>query len=74
MMMLFYSEVNDFLTPSLKEELFVDTSRGSKLRINLDIIVPTITCDCMILFIIYNCFETSLSASIKQYTFFQCCS
>ncbi|XP_076764323.1 endoplasmic reticulum-Golgi intermediate compartment protein 3 [Xylocopa sonorina] len=42
---LFLSEVNYYLTPSLSEELFVDTSRGSKLRINLDIIVPTISCD-----------------------------
>lgn len=42
---LFLSEVNYYLTPTLSEELFVDTSRGSKLRINLDIIVPTISCD-----------------------------
>lgn len=39
------SEVNYYLTPTMSEELFVDTSRGSKLRINLDIIVPTISCD-----------------------------
>ncbi|XP_012270092.1 endoplasmic reticulum-Golgi intermediate compartment protein 3 [Orussus abietinus] len=42
---LFIGEVRDYLTPSLKEELFVDTSRGSKLRINLDIIVSSISCD-----------------------------
>ncbi|XP_076671501.1 endoplasmic reticulum-Golgi intermediate compartment protein 3 isoform X2 [Andrena cerasifolii] len=42
---LFLSEVNYYLTPTLSEELFVDTSRGSKLRINLDVIVPTISCD-----------------------------
>lgn len=42
---LFLSEVNYYLTPTLSEELFVDTSRGSKLRINLDIIVPAISCD-----------------------------
>ncbi|KAH0946797.1 hypothetical protein HN011_002564 [Eciton burchellii] len=42
---LFLSEVNYYLTPSMSEELFVDTSRGSKLRINLDMIVPTISCD-----------------------------
>ncbi|XP_053981386.1 endoplasmic reticulum-Golgi intermediate compartment protein 3 [Hylaeus volcanicus] len=42
---LFLSEVNYYLTPTLSEELFVDTSRGSKLKINLDIIVPTISCD-----------------------------
>ncbi|XP_050452629.1 endoplasmic reticulum-Golgi intermediate compartment protein 3 isoform X1 [Cataglyphis hispanica] len=42
---LFMSEINYYLTPSMSEELFVDTSRGSKLRINVDIIVPTISCD-----------------------------
>jgi len=42
---LFLSEVNYYLTPTMSEELFVDTSRGSKLRINLDIIVPAISCD-----------------------------
>lgn len=42
---LFMSEINYYLTPSMNEELFVDTSRGSKLRINLDIIVPVISCD-----------------------------
>lgn len=42
---LFLSEVNYYLTPTLSEELFVDTSRGSKLRINLDIIIPAISCD-----------------------------
>ncbi|XP_011256945.1 endoplasmic reticulum-Golgi intermediate compartment protein 3 isoform X2 [Camponotus floridanus] len=42
---LLMSEINYYLTPSMSEELFVDTSRGSKLRINLDIIVPVISCD-----------------------------
>ncbi|XP_025160500.1 endoplasmic reticulum-Golgi intermediate compartment protein 3 isoform X2 [Harpegnathos saltator] len=42
---LFMSEINYYLTPTMSEELFVDTSRGSKLRINLDVIVPTISCD-----------------------------
>lgn len=46
MVLLFISEVSDYLTPNIKEELFVDTSRGSKLRINLDIIIPNIACDC----------------------------
>ncbi|XP_034944453.1 endoplasmic reticulum-Golgi intermediate compartment protein 3 isoform X2 [Chelonus insularis] len=45
MFSLFMSELKDYLTPSLDEELFVDTSRGSKLKINLDIIVPNIACD-----------------------------
>ncbi|XP_046746901.1 endoplasmic reticulum-Golgi intermediate compartment protein 3 [Diprion similis] len=42
---LFMSELSDYFTPSLSEELFVDTSRGSRLRINLDLIVPAISCD-----------------------------
>lgn len=52
---LFLSEVNYYLTPTLSEELFVDTSRGSKLRINLDIIVPTISCDrkCIYIYIYF---------------------
>ena len=45
MVALFLSELRDYLTPRINEELFVDTSRGSKLRINLDIIIPTISCD-----------------------------
>ncbi|XP_033207625.1 endoplasmic reticulum-Golgi intermediate compartment protein 3 [Belonocnema kinseyi] len=45
MVLLFISELNDFLTPGVNEELFVDTSKGSNLRINLDIIIPRISCD-----------------------------
>ncbi|CAB0034530.1 unnamed protein product [Trichogramma brassicae] len=43
--LLFISEAIDFVTPELKEELFVDTSRGSKLRINMDIVVSSVACD-----------------------------
>lgn len=46
MMVLFYAEVKDFMTPAISEDLFVDTSRGPKLRINLDIVMPTISCSC----------------------------
>ncbi|XP_063231560.1 endoplasmic reticulum-Golgi intermediate compartment protein 3 [Bacillus rossius redtenbacheri] len=42
---LFLSELRDYLNPSVTEELFVDTSRGSKLKINFDIITPHISCD-----------------------------
>lgn len=45
MVLLFISEVNDFLTPNINEELFVDTSKGSNLRINLDVVIPRISCD-----------------------------
>ncbi|KAK0085436.1 hypothetical protein PV325_005211 [Microctonus aethiopoides] len=45
MAVLFLSELRDYLTPSLNEELFVDTSRSAKLKINLDIVIPSISCD-----------------------------
>uniref|UniRef100_A0A1L8DUP3 Endoplasmic reticulum-Golgi intermediate compartment protein 3 n=2 Tax=Nyssomyia neivai TaxID=330878 RepID=A0A1L8DUP3_9DIPT len=38
-------EVNAYLTPSVTEELFVDTTRSHKLLINLDITVPKISCN-----------------------------
>lgn len=38
MLLLFASETQDYLTPSVDEQLFVDTTRGSKLKINLDIV------------------------------------
>ncbi|XP_053628893.2 endoplasmic reticulum-Golgi intermediate compartment protein 3 [Cherax quadricarinatus] len=45
MTLLFLSELHDYLTPKIAEDLFVDTTRGSKLRINLDIIFPSIPCN-----------------------------
>lgn len=45
MFLLFASEIRDYLTPELTEELFVDTSRSGKLKINLDIVFQTISCD-----------------------------
>lgn len=45
MTFLVLSELNAYLTPQLQEELFVDTTRSHKLKINLDIVVPTISCD-----------------------------
>ncbi|KAI5704141.1 endoplasmic reticulum-Golgi intermediate compartment protein 3-like [Diaphorina citri] len=38
-------DVCDYFQVSTTEELFVDSSRGSKLPIHLDIVVPTISCD-----------------------------
>lgn len=45
MTILVLSELNSYMTPSLTEELFVDTTRNHKLKINLDIYIPTISCD-----------------------------
>jgi len=45
MLLLFASEIQDYLTPGVEEQLFVDTSRGAKLKINLDIVFPKIGCD-----------------------------
>lgn len=43
---LFISEFRDYLTPEVREEIFVDISRGNKLRINVDVIFHKIPCDC----------------------------
>lgn len=45
MILLFASEIQDYLTPAVDEQLFVDTTRGSKLRINIDVVFPKIGCD-----------------------------
>ncbi|CAL8100765.1 unnamed protein product [Orchesella dallaii] len=44
MLALFISELSDYLTPTLTEELFVDTSRSNKLRINLGVEFPKVAC------------------------------
>lgn len=46
MILLILSELQTYISPNISEELFVDTSRSHKLRINLDIVVPTISCSC----------------------------
>ncbi|XP_050438200.1 endoplasmic reticulum-Golgi intermediate compartment protein 3 [Adelges cooleyi] len=42
---LMMSNLFEYLDTTPTEELFVDTSRNKKLQINLDIIVPRISCD-----------------------------
>lgn len=45
MILLFASEIGDYLSPAVSEELLVDTTRGEKLKINFDIVVHRISCD-----------------------------
>merc|ERR550519_1055463 len=45
MILLFVSEFQDYLQPSIDEQLYVDTTRGAKLKINIDIVFPKIGCD-----------------------------
>uniref|UniRef100_A0A1E1WGK1 Endoplasmic reticulum vesicle transporter N-terminal domain-containing protein n=1 Tax=Pectinophora gossypiella TaxID=13191 RepID=A0A1E1WGK1_PECGO len=49
MIFLFLSELHTYMSPNISEELFVDTSRGHKLRINLDFVIPTISCNYLVL-------------------------
>lgn len=46
MLLLIFMEVMAYLTPQVTEDLFVDTTRGHKLKINLDVYVPQISCNC----------------------------
>ncbi|CAH2104739.1 unnamed protein product [Euphydryas editha] len=49
MFLLILSEMHTYMSPNISEELFVDTSRGHKLKINFDIVVPRISCDYLVL-------------------------
>jgi hypothetical protein len=46
MFVLFVSELNYYLTTEVHPELFVDISRGQKLKINIDITFPRVSCTC----------------------------
>jgi hypothetical protein len=46
---LFISEFIYYLSVDVQPELFVDTSRGEKLRINMDVIFHNLPCSCKLL-------------------------
>lgn len=46
MVFLLISEVVIYLQVNITEDLFVDTTRSHKLKINLDLYIPTISCSC----------------------------
>lgn len=43
--LLIFLEFLNYMTPTLTEELYVDTTRGHKLRINLDITLHNLACN-----------------------------
>lgn len=43
--LLFWIEVLNYRTPNITEELFVDTSRSPNIEIQLDVVVPKVSCD-----------------------------
>ena len=46
MVILFASELNYYLTREIHPELFVDTAKGQKLKINIDVSFPEVGCSC----------------------------
>ena len=46
MFALFLSEFNYYLSKEIVQELFVDTSKGQKIKINIDVTFPRMGCAC----------------------------
>lgn len=46
MIWLLVHEFYAYIEPKISEDLFVDTTRSHKLKINLDMYIPSISCDC----------------------------
>jgi len=49
MVLLFASEIRLYLTPEVREELVVDTTRTGKLKINIDFVFSRVSCDFLVL-------------------------
>jgi len=45
MVWLLIYEYQSYVTPTISEDLFVDTTRGHKLRINIELRIPTVSCE-----------------------------
>ena len=67
MILLFTSEIRDYLTPQLTEELFVDTSRSGKLKINFDIVFNRISCDYLVNSFVRSCLVSYISIELKLF-------
>lgn len=46
MIWLLISEFTAYIQPNISEELFVDTTRTNLLKINLELYIPKISCNC----------------------------
>lgn len=46
MAILFITELRIYLTSDIKPELYVDTSLGESIQINLDLTFPSLACAC----------------------------
>ena len=64
MLSLFASELNFYLTKDVQPELFVDTSRNEKMRINLDVTFPMMPCSLI----------STLPAALDRLIHSRCCS